>query len=52
MQVHSDDAGNAQGHVMHSHSARALNDLEYYLRHPRAHALKHLLPAKCDINIT
>ena len=36
MQVPSDDAGNALGHVMHSPAARALHDLEHYPHHPRA----------------
>ena len=46
MQVHSVDAGNALSQVMHS--PVALHDLEHYLHI----IIKHLLPAKCDMNIT
>ena len=40
LQVHSDDAGNARGHVMPA--ARALPASS------KCTALKHLWPAKCD----
>ena len=37
MQVHSDDAGNALGHIMmHSPVACALHDREHYQHHPCA----------------
>ena len=40
--VHSDDAGNARGHVMHELQASALHDRERITKRG---------PAKCDLNI-